>query len=403
MGTGISLDMKNNNVLLIGPPFLYRLVDKKLLEQYRITPIYSYKVGSHVTTSSKEHTVFYDELSTTALAKVVEQTKPDAIVCYNDNFLIEVAQLRDRFDIRGIGNNQIQKFKIKSQMYHVLKDIIPTPNTIAIDSSTTSNLIRATLGDGEYFIKPNDLAGSEGTTHISSVESLNHWLNQNDTKKSQYLIQKYYDLPLVHCELYIQQGDVRYIQARRYSYPNHLFLQGKTITSLPIEDSNLRKKIESSTKQVAKALSYMNGVMHVEFFLDKDESLIFLETNIRQAGGAINLIHKKRSGISMETAMILLELDRPLMLKENFSGYEICGYIPMQAGKVINIQLPKLNGTYHFDVRVSIGDVCTKPEAASDASVAFWGESNNLNYLLDDFHWLENNSIIRYQHPFDTI
>lgn len=314
--------MKTNNVLLIGPSFLYDLIDKELLKEYGVCPIYSYKNGSQGNVQLDEHIVCYEELSYDEFAKIVKQVKPNAIVCYNDNFLLQVAQLRNDFDIAGIGPSEIKKFKMKSQMYKVLENEFLTPKTLIIDSLTTPKLILDVLGEGDYFIKPDNLAGAEGTVHINSMQALDDWLKQEAAVKTKlYVIQKYYNLPLVHCELYIRRGEIIYIQARQYSHPNHMFLKGKIISSFPIEDSNLREKIEVAAKEVARTMNYSNGVMHTEFFLENDDSLIFLETNIRQAGGSINLIHKKRSGLSMETAMILLELDKPLPLKENFSGY----------------------------------------------------------------------------------
>ncbi|RUR19919.1 hypothetical protein ELY21_02350 [Legionella sp. km535] len=389
--------MKTNNVLLIGPPFLYDLVDNEILEENGILPIYSYKNGNTASASTKGKVVFYEELCIEDVGAIIEQTKPDAIVCFNDNFLIQAAHLRENFGIPGISSSEIKKFKIKSQMYKTLERVLPIPKSMTIDDSTTVESIKAILGEGAYFIKPDNLAGAEGTVHIDSLEKLSSWLKNADRQSCQYLIQKYYNLPLVHCELYIQNGEVKYIQARRYSYPNHLFLEGKIISSFPIEDCELREHIELTAKKVAKALNYHNGVMHTEFFLDHDETLIFLETNIRQAGGAINLIHKKRSGISMETSMILLELDKPLPLKENFSEYEICGYIPMQEGRVIGIEIPKLKGHYQFYLRVKLGEICRAPSSASNTAAAFLGESKCLADLLNDFVLLENNGIISYQ------
>ncbi|MCE3045429.1 acetyl-CoA carboxylase biotin carboxylase subunit family protein [Legionella sp. 16cNR16C] len=390
--------MKNKSVLLIGPSFLYDQIDFEILKENNISPIYSFKKGINQKNISDEYeAVYYEDLTIQHFIKIISEKRPDAIVCYNDNFLMQVAQLRDYFSIPGMGVREVKKFKIKSQMYNLLCTVLPTPKTVVFDSSVTPTLLRERLGEGDYFLKPDDLAGAEGTLQIKSEEIVSCWEKLKFSDERQFIIQKYYDLPLVHCELYIQQGQIKYIQARHYSYPNHLFLKGKIISSFPIQNHLLEKKIESASKLVASVLNFNNGVMHTEFFVGHDERLIFLETNIRQAGGAINLIHKKRSGVSMETAMILLELNKPLLLKENFKGFQISGYIPMQEGKVMSITLPKLKGEYKFDVRVKVGDICEQPTSASNASISFLGESDKLENLLDDFRWLENNSMIEYQ------
>ncbi|RAP34877.1 hypothetical protein B1207_14380 [Legionella quinlivanii] len=390
--------MKQKNVLLIGPSFLYDQIDSQILKENNIYPIYSFKKGiEHTNISDEYEAVYYEDLTFQHFLEIISQKKPDAIVCYNDNFLVQVAQLRDYFSIPGMGVKEITKFKIKSQMYDLLCGTLSTPKTVVFDSSITPRLLRERLGEGDYFIKPDNLAGAEGTLQVKSVEIESCWEKFKSRNEKQFIIQKFYDLPLVHCESYIQQGQIKYLQARQYSYPNHLFLKGKIISSFPIQNHYLEEKIESASKLVASVMNFTNGVMHTEFFVDNDGTLIFLETNIRQAGGAINLIHKKRSGLSMETAMILLELNKPLPLKENFEGFQISGYIPMQKGKVMSITLPKLKGEYNFDVRVKVGDICEHPISASNASIAFLGESDSVENLLDDFRWLENNSIIEYQ------
>lgn len=388
--------MKLSRVLLIGPPFLYELVDEEILHINAIAPIYSYKQDSCINQTKYGVAVFYEELSEKCFFEIIDETKPDAIVCYNDNFLIQIAKLRDLFGISGMGSREIIKFKIKSEMYKVLEGIVSVPKTIKIEPSSTSQMIANQLGKSPYFIKPENLAGAEGICYVPTLADLEHWI-RNANQNRQYVIQNFYDLPLVHCELYVQDGTVVYIQPRRYSYPNHKFLDGKIIASLPIADEGLNQLIEATSKKVAKSMNYKNGVMHTEFFVDKDNSLIFLETNIRQAGGAINLIHKKRAGLSMETAMILLELERDLKIEQNYSSHEICGYVPMKRGKVVGIEFPPLKGKYHFDVRVKIGEICRAPQSASNTSVAFIGSSGSLHALEEDFRCLESNSIIKYQ------
>ncbi|MFZ2316051.1 MAG: hypothetical protein WAW86_10410 [Gammaproteobacteria bacterium] len=388
--------MKATKVLLIGPSFLYDLVDEEILRHNNIIPIYSYKLGSSVRTTTLGTTVYYDELLEEHFVDIIDKAKPAAIVCYNDNFLIQAANLRDRFSIRGITSDQIGKFKLKSEMYKAVEDVLSVPKTIKVTSLTTPQAVIEYLGQGPYFLKPDNLAGAEGTALLSTLKELDSWFTSALRKDGQYVIQQFHDLSLVHCEMYIQKGEVLYIQPRRYAYPNHKFLEGKILASLPIVDDNLCKNIELATKEVAKSMAYNDGVMHTEFFLGSKNKLIFLETNIRQAGAAINLVHKKRTGLSMETAMILLELGKSVPLDLKCSGYEICGYIPMQKGKVIGIDIPQLKGHYDFDIRVKIGEICYNPKSASNTSVAFIGYSDSLKDLEDDLIYLENNSIIKY-------
>ncbi|HHM2297787.1 TPA: acetyl-CoA carboxylase biotin carboxylase subunit family protein [Legionella anisa] len=381
--------------LLIGMPFTYKLVDFELLKNNDIEPTLAYFEGTE--TVGKEKSVYYNSLCIDEIAKIIENNRVDAIVCFNDNFLIEAAKLRTKYNIPGINYPSIEKYKVKSAMYKLLSPYMMVPKTLDYHEDLAYEDIIESIGYCEYFIKPDNLAGAEGGYHIKNKNDFIVWKSTYFDSKIKYILQKFYPEPLFHCELIIKNGAVKYIQARRYSYPNHMFLNGKIIASFPIVDLSLEKKIEQASIKVQQLLEYKNGVMHTEFFLDDYQEPIFLETNIRQAGGAINLIHRRRTGISLETAMVLLELDKDITIKPNNKEvYDFCGYIPLKKGKVSQICLPKLKGQYNFDFRVHIGGYYDTPKSASNTAASFVGYSSVYSDLIDDFFSLENNDIIKY-------
>jgi hypothetical protein len=387
--------MQQLNPLLIGVPFTYKLIDFALLKRNNIEPILTYQKGTQ--TLCEGQSEYYDSLHVEELGRIIESSKVDAIVCFNDNFLIEAAQLRTKYKIPGASYPDIQKYKIKSEMYKSLSPYLMVPKTLSFSENLTFEEIVNYLGEGEYFIKPDNLAGAEGGCHIRSKRDYMNWKKSNFNLRTMYLVQKYYSAPLYHCELIIKNNVIQYIQARRYSYPNHMFLNGKIIASFPIIDSSLQRKIEQEAIKVQQKLGYKNGVMHTEFFLENEHNLIFLETNIRPAGGAINLIHRRRAGIAMETAMVLLELNKNFTITLNKPHlFDFCGYIPLKKGQVSQICLPKLKGHYSFDIRVEIGASYEAPKSASNTAVSFVGYSSDYSDLSDDFFSLENNDIIKY-------
>ncbi|HAT9111962.1 TPA: hypothetical protein JBB41_16805, partial [Legionella pneumophila subsp. pneumophila] len=76
--------------LLIGMPFTYKLVDFELLKTNDIEPTLAYFEGTE--TVGKENSVYYNSLCIDEIAKIIENNRVDAIVCFNDNFLIEAAK-----------------------------------------------------------------------------------------------------------------------------------------------------------------------------------------------------------------------------------------------------------------------------------------------------------------------
>jgi biotin carboxylase len=388
--------MRRLSPLCIGRPFILNEIDFALLKNINIEPILAYPKG--ISPINKNKSVFYKDLNISEISKIVEDHKIDAIICFNDNFLIETAQIRTKYNIPGLHFPEIEKYKIKSKMYRALGNEIIYPPTIHyIDNLKFENIVE-NIGKGEYFIKPNNLAGSEGGCHIQSQDNYTEWKKNDYNLSLNYVIQKFYTGTLFHCELIVRNGVIKYIQARRYSYPNHMFLKGKIIASFPIIDLVLKNKIEQAAIKVQKVLKYNNGVMHTEFFLDNNSIPVFLETNIRQAGAAINLIHKRRAGISLETAMVLLELDKDInIVLDKTLDYDLCGYIPRKKGIVTKISLPQLKGQYNFDIKVKVGENCDYPKSGSDAEVAFVGSSVNYQDLIDDFDHLENHRLAEYK------
>lgn len=381
--------------LLIGMPLTYKLIDFELLKNNDIEPILAYLEGTE--TIGIGTNVYYKSLVIDEISRIIETNKVDAIVCFNDNFLIEAAHLRTKYNIPGIKYPTIEKYKIKSEMYRVLSSYMTVPKTIKYHEDLPFEEIIECIGYGEYFIKPDNLAGAEGGCHIKSKNDYINWKSASLNPGINYILQKFYPDPLFHCELIVHHGEIKYIQARQYSYPNHMFLSGKIIASFPIVDLPLQMKIEREAIKVQQLLEYKNGVMHTEFFLDNDHHLVFLETNIRQAGGAINLIHRRRAGVSLETAMVQLELNKDIIIKLNSNDiYDFCGYIPLKHGRVSQICLPKLKGQYNFDFRVKIGEHYDTPKSASNTSASFIGYSSVYSDLIDDFFSLENNDIIKY-------
>ena len=386
--------MKKQYALLIGLPFIYKVVDFDLLKNNNIEPILTYLEG--VESIGEGKSAYYKSLTIDEIAKIIECNKVDAIVCFNDNFLIEVAQLRKKYNIQGIKYPEIKKYKVKSESYRALAPYMRVPKTIRCKSDLKFEEIIERIGEGEYFIKPENLAGAEGSCHIKNKTDYLSWVaNRYDFKKS-YILQEYFDCSLVHCELIVRNGTVLYIQARRYSNPIHLILSGKITASFPIIDKDIRTNIENEAINVQKRLGYLNGVMHTEFFLSDSNELTFLETNIRQVGGAINYIHLKRAGVSFETAMVLLELDKDVLIRLNEENFDIAGYIPVKPGVVTQIDVPVLKGQYSFDVRVRVGDYCSSPKSASNAAASFVGYSSSYEDLVDDYRSLEKNDIIKY-------
>jgi hypothetical protein len=384
-------------VLVIGKLISYELLDVELIENQGIEPWFLFLNSDKIPDDFPYKVCLVESLCEPTVKSLVCEKDITAICCFNDNFLLQVSNIRDELGLTGIKSEEMKKFKRKSSMYNALSPVVQTIPYIKVEPGLTYQQLEYTLGLPPYFVKPDQLAGAEGTLKIDCKEEFEKFMGKFDQKQNSLIIQPYIDAELYHCEMFVHKGNVIYSQARKYSYPNHKILEGKIIASFPIEDRTIEIELEKLAEDVQKTLKFENGVMHTEFFIDSGNNISFLETNIRQPGGAINLIHRKRTGISVETAMILLELEKNIDFNVDSSKLYTSGYIPMKKGIVDGFTIPKLSGKVEFDKRVQIGQSCDQPTSASHASISYLGEYLSIKTMKEDFKLIEQCGIVNYK------
>ena len=79
------------------------MIDFELLKNNDIEPIFAYLERTETIGIGKN--VYYKSLAIDEISRIIETNKADAIVCFNDNFLIEAAQLRTKYNIPGLTSN----------------------------------------------------------------------------------------------------------------------------------------------------------------------------------------------------------------------------------------------------------------------------------------------------------
>lgn len=384
------------NVLIVGSPFVYNFVDGDLIKENQLNLYYLYKNKASSQASNNDQNIFVEDFTIDEIKNVAIEHNIDGIVCFDDQLLLDVSIIRKELKLKGICYDEMRKFKYKSIMNDSLKEHIKTIPYLKLSSNLSFEDLSRLIGPPPYFVKPDSSAGSEGATKINDAEEYKLFCSELCLNKRDYIIQPYINGTLYHCELIVQNGCIIYSQARSYSYPNFKILSGKTIASFPIDDSQKRFEIEKLAAQVQQDLNFKNGLMHTEFFEDEKGTFLFVETNIRPAGGSINLIHQNRLGISLETVMILLEMGKKIDISINSEKLYTSGYIPMKKGMVTSFKYPKFKGKIVFNEKVKVGDVCHHPISASDASLSYVGEYDLLEDMLDDFKLIELSNIVQY-------
>lgn len=382
--------------LVIGSKSQYEEIDLNALKNKGLDIYLAYQTYDIPLNGTKA--VFYDKLNTESIKNIVNEESISVLVCYKDEFLYYAAEVRTQCNIQGIKLAEVKKYKYKSAMCDLASEKVLTVPYIKYTKKLRFEDLKLNLGDGPYFVKPDNLAGSEGSIKFYNKVDFQLWVDNYSKKYLENIIQPYMNEQLYHCEMVVQNGRVLYTNSRIYSYPNHKFLDGKIILSMPALDSEIKEKVNEAASAVREALNFNNGLMHSEFFVSEDKKVTFLETNIRQVGGTISLIHKDIIGCSFETILILIDSGVTLdEFKVNESLFHYAGYIPRKKGIVSRLNKPEFKGDVKVSFRVSIGDKLTNPTSTSDASASIYGKYNNYSHMISDFHYIENNPLIEYR------
>ncbi|HGF0942163.1 TPA: ATP-grasp domain-containing protein [Legionella pneumophila] len=278
------------------------------------------------------------------LLAICDSIRPNYIVCFSEDMFVDVARVREKLNIAGMGLNTSMLLSHKDLMYQKLDGLFLYPKTTTLIESSNLKSIKERIGDQEIFIKPINSSGSYETYHIKTEKDFCDFLANKKESEEKYIVQAYVADDLYHSELAVFDGNILFVEARKYTHPNHLMVsKNLPIFSLNILDEHQRQLILDASVKICQLLEFNNGVLHTEFFMSEDSCIQFIETNARPPGIGLNKLYQKKYSLSLETILccIVCEVDPPRLVK-NKSHY-ICGYFPRKNGVIKKIHKPELH------------------------------------------------------------
>lgn len=368
-------------LLCINPSSNYELVDNNLLYRMGVDVWFVVKRGG---SSNKDNIVYVEDFTLTELRKATSIIEPDRIVSFYEELFEVVANLNCEFGLRGLSKHKSLLFSNKRYMYKILSGVVNVPKTIQLNTHIEYSNLRAELKSDSIFIKPDSKAGSIETYVIRNEEQYKWYLSNKKLEIQNYIAQPYINGDLYHSEMIVQDGTVRFINARKYSSPNSdMVLSKKPVFSYSLPDESIKKSIISSSMAVKTGMNINNAILHTEFFIENEtQKVYFVETNLRAPGIGLNYLYKMLLGISLETCLCLIISDIKLKdIKTNGLEY-ICGYYPMKTGiakKINDIELGVKADWRHF---VDIGRRYEESDKMSKSSMVIC-YSDNQSKLME--------------------
>jgi len=323
----------------------YNLIDIELLSKNNIEPHFIL-LDTKLNDNFKNliNTYIISKFNYQELFKVAKIIKPHRIVCFSEELFFETAKLNSYFNCSGIRTCNVDTFSNKLTMIEKVKKKIVTPHTFHLKKQISYNHLTKILNSNELICKPLNQSGSFGVRHIKNEDEYILFLNQEKQHLNQFIAQNFIKGEFYHSELVVQNNNIMFYSARKYSRPNlNMLKYNHPIFSCNITDPNINNKIINASFQVQSSIGLKNGIMHTEFFIEEDtEKVIFIETNLRSPGIGLNYMYQDMLGISLETILCLIICSKKIPKLKKKNDFFVCGYYPISEGKLIkfnNIEL----------------------------------------------------------------
>ena len=367
--------MKIKKLLCIDPLQDYELIDCDLLLQLGISPVFLIKDESKFVKDREN--VLVISFAFEDLLAICDSICPDYIVCFSEDMFVDVAKIREKLNIAGMSLNTSMLLSHKNFMYQKLDGLFSYPKTTTLIESPNLKLIKEKIGVQEVFVKPINSSGSYETYHIKTEEDFCNFLTTRKESDENYIAQAYVADDLYHSELAVFDGNILFVEARKYTHPNHLMVsKNLPIFSVNILNAHQRQLILDASIKVSQLLEFNNGVLHTEFFMSGEGYIQFIETNARAPGIGLNKLYQKKYSVSLETILccIVCKVEPPRLVK-NKSHY-VCGYFPRKNGIIKRVNKPELSVQNEWTLFVSPDDTSEQmAHMSKSAMVLCWDDS----------------------------
>jgi hypothetical protein len=227
------------------------------------------------------------------------------IMSFCEGDIEATAELRNRFNLPGMSPSAVEKFRDKMLMKQIISEIHDVPRAVALDwklpTSDLFSLCSDTLGI-PFIVKPTELCGSLGVVEVSMYEEFDATCLRRVA--DDYMAEEKISGDLLHLDVVVASGTVRWFGCSQYNLPLDRFLHGSAIGSIPLlPEDPWHIRLRDYATSVAQSFSVGDAILHIEVFRRGDH-LLFLEAAARPSGGLISVLYEKMFGYNMYQAAV---------------------------------------------------------------------------------------------------
>ncbi len=335
-------------------------------------------------------------LSLEAIQNVIEEYQRNEnyeIRLYSEEelFLDDVADLNEKYNLKGIQKKELNKFRNK---YYMKESLRKEPIHFKVPKYTRDYL-DALKFKFPVIIKPLSLAGSIGVEKINNKEDLLTYINSR--KMDGYIIEEFIEGDLFHCDALVYQGDLKIFLCGKYFDPLEYATKNKTyIGSEIINEGKIYQDLYDATVEIIDSLNVESSMVHIEIILHAGK-LFFVEIGLRPAGAWVPKMYSLAYGINIYNYHLYTSYPtddfESLFQKPTYINNFCCGiYLMRLNDKIIkDIYIPKLDCEFLYNPFLSAWKVTKKSSSVMDsvAEIYFYSNSrdqylSSINKFIDD-------------------
>lgn len=324
-----------------------------------------------------------------------------------DSTQLVCAQLREKYNIPGIKQEQVWPYVDKVVSKNKLKGKISIPkfvlfNRLNYQSSSEqyiNNLIQQ-IGF-PMFIKPVDLVSSIGTYYVPDKKTLCDVLKYINQASWAFEIDQFIEGELFHCDVIVYDNEIKFFMAGQYANPLAKFSKGSPMGSIPVPQGIFFNKLKEFSMIVLHGLGIFSSAFHIEIFKDKDTgNLIFLEAAARTPGALVPEMYEIILNHHLEALHYSVQTSCLDTLQINPTDYQ-AGWItfPQIKGRLTDIIKPDIAINHDITYLVKIGEELNQANSLLDGScnVIFWDKS--YQNIEQTFELLKHHKLLTFSPP----
>jgi len=249
-----------------------------------------------------------------------------------------------------------------------------------------------------FILKPKNSAGSVGVELIETFASFVNFTARKEFFPHDYEVEEYIQGTLYSVNSIIKNDEVLFSEPEEYTDPMLNLTHGKNVIgSIALVAPEQRPKLIAFAEQSLRVLGMVDGVKHMEIFINKHSELIFLEVASRMPGAFIIRNYMDEFNINLANLDLQVQADLPLMIDIKHNIYSFFAIFPKKAGEVIKLNEPNLESGFKIVWNVKKGDILESPKSLMDNCGLLFVENKNREILLEDI------AVVQRFKPIETM